>query len=64
MNTSAFNKPCSLFCLNWQNNDVIRTYSLCESVNAEYISWLIYEPLENMVDNEIQTDPLQNYHNK
>lgn len=64
MNTSAFNKPCFLFCLNWQNNDVIRAYSLCESVNAEYISWLIYETLENMVYNEIQTDPLQNYHNK
>lgn len=31
--------------------------TLCESVSAEYISWLIYEPLENMIYNEILTDP-------
>lgn len=47
------------FSLNWQYNNVIRKY-LCESVSTEYISWLIYKPLANMVHNEILTDPLQN----
>lgn len=42
--------------LNWQNQ-VIGSYSVCESVSTEYISWLIYELLENMVYNEIPTGP-------
>lgn len=44
------------FSLNWQNQ-VIESYSVCESVSTEYISWLIYELLENMVYNEMPTGP-------
>lgn len=56
INRILINPLYFFFPLNWQNQ-VIGSYSVCESVSTEYISWLIYELLENMVSNEIPTGP-------